>query len=152
MADDPHDLTRLPSGGSVSRLAALIADRLRDPKAIAKARGFLHLRLRTRCRTNADIPQLLPTDLQEAMEIARRMFPSSRAGLCLPESRFTAIAVPGHRRVRRKRCVPYVAALGATVSAERRAEHPFESNWLRWPNPHDSGCDAEKLRTCRMVD
>ncbi len=62
----------------------LIADRLRDPKAIAKARVFPYQLMvaYTMANANADIPMEVCDALQDAMEIAIANVPAIE-GQCL---------------------------------------------------------------------
>ena len=107
-------------------MTELIADRLRDPKAIAKARVFPYQLLiaYTMASANADIPREVCDALQDAMEIAIANVPAieGRVFVCPDVSGSMSSAVTGYRKgaTTTVRCID-VAAL---VAAAMLRKHP----------------------------
>jgi 60 kDa SS-A/Ro ribonucleoprotein len=133
----------------------LIADRLRDPKAIAKARVFPYQLMvaYTMANTNADIPKEVCNALQDAMEIAIANVPefTGKAYVFPDISGSMHSAVTGYRRGATTvvRCIDVAALVAATVLRKNpQAEViPFESDVVKIGlNPRDSVMtNAEKL-------
>lgn len=128
-------------------LPELIADRLRDPKAIAKARVFPYQLMvaYTMAEANADIPQIVCNALQDAMEIATANVPEFPGKVYVfPDvSGSMQSAVTGYRSgaTTAVRCIDVAALTAATVLRKNpRAEViPFESKVVAVRlNPQDS--------------
>jgi 60 kDa SS-A/Ro ribonucleoprotein len=136
-------------------MAELIADRLRDPKAIAKARVFPYQLMvaYTMANANADIPKEVCEALQDAMEIATANVPEFQGKVYVfPDiSGSMHLAVTGYRRGASTavRCIDVAALVAATVLRKNpRAEViPFESDVVEVRlNSRDSVMtNAEKL-------
>jgi 60 kDa SS-A/Ro ribonucleoprotein len=115
-------------------MTELIADRLRDPKAIAKARVFPYQLMvaYTMASANADIPKEVCEALQDAMEIALANVPSieGRVYVCPDVSGSMSSAVTGYRRgaTTAVRCIDVAALVAAAVLRKNpRAEVlPFD--------------------------
>jgi len=133
----------------------LIADRLRDPKAIAKARVFPYQLMvaYTMAHANADIPREVCDALQDAMEIATANVPEFEGKVYVfPDiSGSMHSAVTGYQRgaTTAVRCIDVAALVAATVlRMNPQAEViPFESDVVKIRlNPRDSVMtNAEKL-------
>src|SRR5712691_7675389 len=133
----------------------LIAERLRDPEKIAKARVFpFQLMVAyTMAVANADIPQIVCNALQDAVEIATANVPEFPGKVYVfPDiSESMHSAVTGYRRgaTTAVRCIDVAALVAATVLRKNpRAEViPFESKVVEVRlNPRDSVVtNAEKL-------
>src|SRR5262249_8196878 len=117
-------------------MADLVADRLRDPKAIAKAPVFPYQLMvaYTMASANADIPKEVCEALQHAMEIAAANVPEFEGKVYVfPDiSGSMHSAVTGYRRgaTTAVRCIDVAGLVAATVLRKNpRAEViPFESN------------------------
>jgi 60 kDa SS-A/Ro ribonucleoprotein len=133
----------------------LIVDRLRDPKAIAKARVFPYQLMvaYTMANANADIPREVCDALQDAMEIAIANVPEFEGKVYVfPDiSGSMHSAVTGYQRgaTTAVRCIDVAALVAATVLRKNpQAEViPFESDVVKIRlNPRDSVMtNAEKL-------
>jgi len=128
-------------------LTELIADRLRDPAQVRKARVFPYQLMvaYTMAVSNADIPQAVVNALQDAMEIATENVPevSGKVYVFPDVSGSMHSAVTGYRKgaTSAVRCVDIAALVSATVLRKNpRAEVvPFESNVVNVRlNPRDS--------------
>ena len=116
-------------------LAELIAERLRDPEKIAKARVFPYQLMvaYTMAVANAQIPRPVCDALQDAMEIATANVPEfpGQVYVCLDISGSMHSPVTGFRQgaTTAVRCVDVAALVAATVLRQNpRAEViPFES-------------------------
>src|SRR6185503_5690903 len=136
-------------------LPELIADRLRDAKAVARARVFPYQLMvaYTMAVANADIPPLVCNALQDAMEIATANVPEFPGKVYVfPDvSGSMQSAVTGYRQgaTTAVRCIDVAALIAATVLRKNpRAEViPFESKVVEVRlNPRDSVVtNAEKL-------
>ncbi len=136
-------------------LSELIADRLRDAKAIVRARVFPYQLMvaYTMAAANAEIPQIVCNALQEAMEIATANVPEFPGKVYVfPDiSGSMQSAVTGYRHgaTTAVRCLDVAALIAATVLRKNpRAEvTPFESKVVEVRlNPRDSVVtNAEKL-------
>jgi len=136
-------------------LPELIADRLRDPKAIAKARVFPYQLMvaYTMANANPDIPQIVCNAVQDAMEIATANVPEfSGKVFVFPDiSGSMHSPVTGYRpgATTAVRCVDIAALVAATVVRQNPSAEviPFESNVVKVRlNPRDSVMtNAEKL-------
>ncbi|HEX5702667.1 MAG TPA: hypothetical protein VFX97_05575 [Pyrinomonadaceae bacterium] len=136
-------------------LTELIANRLRNPEAIAKARVFPYQLMvaYTMAKANADIPQEVCEALQDAMEIATANVPEFKGKVYVfPDiSGSMHSAVTGYRRgaTTAVRCIDVAALVAATVVRKNRQAEvvPFESDVVQVRlNPRDSVMtNAEKL-------
>jgi 60 kDa SS-A/Ro ribonucleoprotein len=136
-------------------MAELIANRLRDPKAIAKARVFPYQLMvaYTMASANADVPAEVSNALQDAMEIAIANVPEFAGKVYVfPDiSGSMHSPVTGYRQgaTTTIRCIDVAALVAATVLRKNpQAEViPFESNVVQVRlNPRDSVMtNAEKL-------
>ena len=102
-------------------MTELIADRLRDPKAIAKARVFPYQLMvaYTMASANADIPKQVCDALQDAMEIALMNVPAikGRVFVCPDVSGSMSVAVTGYRKgsTTSVRCIDVAALVAAAL-------------------------------------
>jgi 60 kDa SS-A/Ro ribonucleoprotein len=128
-------------------MTELIANRLRDGAAIARARVFPYQLMvaYTMAVANADIPQEVCDALQDAMEIATANVPEFKGKVYVfPDiSGSMHSAVSGYRRgaTTAVRCIDVAALVAATVLRRNpRAEViPFESDVVKVRlNPRDS--------------
>jgi 60 kDa SS-A/Ro ribonucleoprotein len=128
-------------------LPELIANRLRDPKAIARARVFPYQLMvaYTMAAANAAIPQIVCNALQDAMEIATANVPQFPGKVYVfPDiSGSMHSAVTGYRSgaTTAVRCIDVAALVAATVLRQNpQAEViPFESKVVEVRlNPRDS--------------
>jgi 60 kDa SS-A/Ro ribonucleoprotein len=136
-------------------MTELIANRLRDPKAIAKARVFPYQLMvaYTMASANADIPKEVCDALQDALEIAIANVPEFEGKVYVfPDiSGSMHSAVTGYRSgaTTAVRCIDVAALVAATVLRKNpQAEViPFESDVVKIRlNPRDSVMtNAEKL-------
>ena len=118
----------------VEGMSKLIADRLRDAKAIAKARVFPYqlLLAYTMANTNAEIPREVCDALQDAMEIAIANVPAieGRVFVCPDVSASMLSPVTGHRAgATTAVCCIDVAALVAAAVLRKNPQTevlPFE--------------------------
>jgi 60 kDa SS-A/Ro ribonucleoprotein len=120
-------------------MAELIAKRLRDPDAIAKARVFPYQLLvaYSMAEANADIPKVVREALQDAMEIAMANVPSidGQVYVCPDVSGSMSSPVTGHRKgaTTAVRCIDVAALVAAAVLRKNpRAEVlPFECDVVK---------------------
>jgi len=120
-------------------MTELIADRLRDPKAIAKARVFPYQLMvaYTMASANADIPKEVCDALQDAMEIAIANVPAieGRVFVCPDVSGSMSSPVTGYRKgaTTAVRCIDVAALVAAAVLRKNpRAEVlPFECDVVK---------------------
>jgi len=102
-------------------LTELITDRLRDPKAIAKARVFPYQLMVAymMAQENADVPQRVCDALQDAMEIAIANVPAieGRVYVCPDVSGSMSSPVTGFRQgaTTKVRCIDVAALVAAAV-------------------------------------
>ena len=133
----------------------LIADRLRDPEKVAKARVFPYQLMvaYTMAKANTDIPQIVCNALQDAMEMATANVPefSGKVYVFPDISGSMQSPVTGYRRgaTTAVRCVDAAALIAATVLRKNPGAEviPFESKVVEVRlNPRDSVVtNAEKL-------
>jgi len=117
----------------------LIADRLRDPKAIAKARVFPYQLMvaYTMANANADIPKEVCDALQDAVEIAIANVPAIEGSVyvCPDVSGSMRSAVTGYRKgaTTAVRCVDVAALVAAAVLRKnpRTEVLPFECDVVK---------------------
>lgn len=136
-------------------MAELVADRLRDPKAIAKARVFPYQLMvaYSMANANAGIPQVVTNALQDAMEIATANVPEFPGKVYVfPDvSGSMHSPVTGVRRgaTTAVRCIDVAALVAATVLRKNPSAEviPFESKVVEVRlSPRDSVMtNAEKL-------
>src|SRR5436190_3399176 len=120
-------------------MAELIADRLRDPKAIAKARVFPYQLMvaYTMAHANADIPKEVCDALQDAMEIAIANVPSidGKVYVCPDVSGSMSSPVTGYRKgaTTSVRCIDVAALVAAAVLRHnpRTEVLPFECDVVK---------------------
>ena len=120
-------------------MTQLIADRLRDVKAIAKARVFPYQLMvaYTMANANADIPKEVCDALQDAMEIALANVPAidGQVYVCPDVSGSMSSAVTGYRKgaTTAVRCIDVAALVAAAVLRKNpRAEVlPFECDVVK---------------------
>ena len=136
-------------------MAELIAERLRDPLKIAKARVFPYQLMMAykMAYVNINIPLVVTSALQDAMEIATKNVPEFAGKVYVfPDVSGSMHApVTGYRRgaTSTVRCVDVAALVAATVLRKNSDAEviPFESNVVKVRlNPRDSVMtNAEKL-------
>jgi 60 kDa SS-A/Ro ribonucleoprotein len=122
-----------------SGMTELIADRLRDPRAIAKARVFPYQLMvaYTMANANADIPKEVCDALQDAMEIAIANVPSieGKVYVCPDVSGSMSSPVTGYRKgaTTAVRCIDVAALVAAAVLRKNpRVEVlPFECDVVK---------------------
>jgi len=128
-------------------LTELIADRLRDPNAIAKARVFPYQLMvaYTMAKANADIPNEVCEALQDAMEIAIANVPTieGRVFVCPDVSGSMSSPATGYRKgaTTTVRCIDVAALVAAAVLRKnsRTEVLPFECDVVKVNlNSHDS--------------
>jgi len=120
-------------------LTELIADRLRDPEKIARARVFPYQLMVafTMAKENPEIPQEVTDALQDAMEVAIRNVPAiaGRVYVCPDVSGSMSMAITGYRQgaTSAVRCIDVAALVTAAVLRQNpRAEVlPFEHNVVK---------------------
>jgi 60 kDa SS-A/Ro ribonucleoprotein len=136
-------------------MTQLIADRLRDPKAIAKARVFPYQLMvaYTMANANAEIPKQVCDALQDAMEIAIGNVPEFAGKVYVfpdvSSSMHSAVTGYRHGATTAVRCIDVAALVAATVLRKNPDAEviPFESDVVKVRlNPRDSVVtNAEKL-------
>jgi len=128
-------------------MAELIADRLRDPEKVRKARVFPYQLMvaYTMAAANAEIPQVVANALQDAMETATANVPefSGKVYVFPDVSGSMQSAVTGYRKgaTSAVRCVDIAALVAATVVRKNPTAEviPFESQVVEVRlNPRDS--------------
>src|SRR6266498_5911204 len=120
-------------------MTELIANRLRDPKAIAKARVFPYQLMvaYTMANANADIPKEVCDALQDAMEIAIANVPAieGRVFVCPDVSGSMSSPVTGSRKsaTTAVRCIDVAALVAAAVLRKNPGTEvlPFEQSVVK---------------------
>jgi len=120
-------------------MTELIADRLRDAKAIAKARVFPYQLMvaYTMAKANANIPNEVCDALQDAMEIAIANVPTieGRVFVCPDVSGSMSSPATGYRKgaTTAVRCIDVAALVAAAVQRKnsRTEVLPFECNVVK---------------------
>jgi 60 kDa SS-A/Ro ribonucleoprotein len=120
-------------------MAELIANRLRDPEQVARARVFPYQLMvaYTMANANADIPKEVSDALQDAMEIAIANVPGVRGRIyvCPDVSGSMAMPATGYRKgaTTAVRCIDIAALVAAAVLRKnpRSEVLPFEHNVVR---------------------
>ena len=116
-------------------MAELIADRMRDPKAIAKARVFPYQLMvaYTMASANAGIPREVCDALQDAMEIAIANVPAinGRVFVCPDVSASMSVAVTGYRKgaTTAVRCIDVAALVAAAVLRKNPRTEVLPFDW-----------------------
>ncbi|MGE0239914.1 MAG: RNA-binding protein [Parvibaculaceae bacterium] len=137
----------------VEGMAERVADKIRDPKAIAKAKAFPYQLMVAYAAAGREIPSVVREALQDAMEIAISNVPEldRRIVICPDVSGSMASPVTGHRRgaTTVMRCID-VAALVAAAFVRRNPRArvlPFEQAVVDIDlNPRDTVLtNAQKL-------
>jgi 60 kDa SS-A/Ro ribonucleoprotein len=136
-------------------LTELIADRLRDPAAVRRARVFPYQLLVAyrMAEANTDVPRAISEALQDAMEVAVENVPALRSTVfvCPDVSGSMNSPVTGFRKgaTSRVRCIDVAALVTAAILRRnlRSEVLPFEHNLVQLRlNPRDSVMtNAEKL-------
>ena len=127
-----------------SEMVGLIANRLRDPELIARARVFPY-QLMVAYMTAADVPGMIREALQDAMEIAIQNVPriEGKVYVCPDISGSMHSPVTGFRKgsTTAVRCIDIAALVAAAVLRKNSQAEviPFESDVVRVDlNPRDS--------------
>jgi 60 kDa SS-A/Ro ribonucleoprotein len=137
----------------VTGMTELVADRLRDPEAVRRARVFPYQLMAAFMSVDKRVPEAVRAALQDAMEIATAnvpefpgkvyVFPDISGSMHSPVTGFR----PGSTTA--VRCIDVAALVAATVLRKNRTAEliPFESNVVEVRlNPRDSVMtNAEKL-------
>ena len=116
------------------RMAELIAERLRDPKAIRAARAFPYQLLAAHASAVKEVPRTVKHAIEDAMEIATSNVPAidGKVYVCPDVSGSMQSPVTGYRRgsTTAVRCVDVAALMAASVlRRNRKAEVlPFEND------------------------
>ena len=114
-------------------LAALIADRIRDPELISNAKVFPYQLMVAYATADASVPAVVREALQDAMEIAIANVPKIEGGVWVfPDvSGSMHSPVTGHRKgaTTAVRCIDVAALVAAAFvrQSDRAAVLPFES-------------------------
>jgi 60 kDa SS-A/Ro ribonucleoprotein len=123
----------------------LIADRLRNPGAIARARVFPYQLMAAYAMTDQRVPPPVREALQDAMEIAIRNVPviGGKVFVCPDVSGSMSAPVTGHRKgsTSRVRCIDVAALVAAAVLRRNPTAEvlPFEDRVVKVGlNPRDS--------------
>jgi 60 kDa SS-A/Ro ribonucleoprotein len=134
-------------------MAEQIAEKIRDPKAIARARVFPYQLMAAYVAADRDVPHIVREALQDAMEVAIGNVPEldQRIVICPDVSGSMASPVTGHRKGASSvvRCID-VAALVAAAFVRRNGRArvlPFEQDVVDIDlNPRDTVLtNAQKL-------
>src|SRR5262249_34377899 len=126
-------------------MGVLIADRLRNPELIAKARVFPYQLMSAYLMAGEDVPAVVRAALQDAMEIALANVPAvaGKGYVCPDVSGSMSSPVTGHRQgaTTKVRCIDVAALVAAAVLRKNPDAEvlPFESNVVGVDlNPRDS--------------
>lgn len=136
-----------------SEMSRLIAHRLRDEEAIAKARAFPYQLMVAYAHADATVPPIVREALQDAMEIALRNVPSidGTVYVCPDVSGSMRSPITGARKgaTTAVRCVDVAALVAAAILRKNPLAKviPFETHWVHLPlNPRDTVMsNAQKL-------
>lgn len=113
-------------------LAELVAERLRNVRAIEKARAFPYQLLVAYHMLDEGVPEIIRTALQDAMETATQNVPTflGKVYICPDVSGSMSGAVTGHRQgaASKVRCIDVAALVAASIMRknERAEVLPFE--------------------------
>jgi 60 kDa SS-A/Ro ribonucleoprotein len=126
-------------------MAELIAARLRDTKAIVKARAFPYQLMAAYATADARVPAAVRDALQDAMEIAISNVPAiaGKVYVCPDVSGSMQAAVTGHRKgaTSAVRCIDVAALVAAAIVRKNPSAEvlPFEDRVVKIElNPRDS--------------
>ena len=117
----------------VGGMAQRIAERLRDPTAIRRARVFPYQLLSAYFMTSEGVPEVVRDALQDALEVALENVPelSGQLYVLLDVSGSMGSPVTGHRKgaTSKVRCVDVAALVAAAISAKNPATEilPFDT-------------------------
>ncbi len=110
---------------SKRELVATVANRLRDRKAIARARVFPYQLMAAFKNTSAQLPHEIREALQDAMEIATANVPAieGKVYVCVDISGSMHTAITGHRKgaTSKLRCVDVAALFAASILRRNRS-------------------------------
>lgn len=129
----------------VEGMAELVAEKLRDPQAVAKARVLPYQLLAAFKAAGDEVPAVVRESLQDAMEAALANVPSfaGRVVVCPDVSGSMGSAVTGHRgsATSSVRCIDVAALVAAALLRKNPATRvlPFEQDVVKLSlNPRDS--------------
>ncbi len=117
----------------VGGMAQRIAERLRDPAAVRRARVFPYQLLSAYYMTGEQVPDVVRDALQDALEVALENVPElpGQVYVLLDVSGSMASPVTGHRKgaTSKVRCVDVAALVAAAISAKNPATEilPFDT-------------------------
>ncbi len=117
----------------VGGMAQRIADRLRDPAAIRRARVFPYQLLSAYATTSEEVPEIVRDALQDALEVALDNVPTLTGPvyILLDVSGSMASPITGHRKgaTSKIHCVDVAALIAAAISAKNpeTAILPFDT-------------------------
>jgi 60 kDa SS-A/Ro ribonucleoprotein len=117
----------------VGGMAQRIAERLRDPAAIRRARVFPYQLLSAYAMTDAAVPEIVRDALQDALDVALENVPElpGQVYVLLDVSGSMASPVTGHRKGATSKvcCVDVAALVAAAISAKNPATEilPFDT-------------------------
>ncbi|MCC6135159.1 MAG: RNA-binding protein [Candidatus Contendobacter sp.] len=117
----------------VGGMAQRIAERLRDPVAIRRARVFPYQLLSAYTMTGEGVPEIVRDALQDALEVALENVPElpGQVYVLLDVSGSMASPITGHRKgaTSKVRCVDVAALVAAALSAKNPATKilPFDT-------------------------
>ena len=117
----------------VGGMAQRVAERLRDPAAVRRARVFPYQLLSAYFMTSEQVPEAVRDALQDALEIALENVPAldGQVYVLLDVSGSMASPVTGHRKgaTSKIRCVDVAALVAAAISAKNPATEilPFDT-------------------------
>ena len=117
----------------VGGMAQRIAERLRDPAAIRRARVFPYQLLSAYTMTGEGVPEIVRDALQDALEVALENVPElpGQVYVLLDVSGSMSSPVTGHRKgaTSKVRCVDVAALVAAALSAKNPATEilPFDT-------------------------
>ncbi len=142
-----HEVFKPPALAGAPRMEDIIADRLRDEKAIANARVFPYQLMMAFTQASVEVPAVVREALQDAMEIATRNVPvmdQGRGVWVLPDvSGSMRSPITGHRKgaTSAVSCIDVAALIAATVlrTNPRAGVMPFSDDIMEVAlNPRDS--------------
>jgi 60 kDa SS-A/Ro ribonucleoprotein len=129
----------------VTGMAELIANRLRDPQAISRARVFPYQLMAAYTMTDERVPAVVRDALQDAMEVAITNVPEieGKAYVCPDVSGSMSMAATGYRKgsTSAVRCIDVAALVAAAIVRKNRSAEvlPFEHSVVDVRlNPRDS--------------
>ncbi|MGM9482334.1 vWA domain-containing protein [Roseateles sp. NT4] len=129
----------------VKGMETVVADKLRDPEAVRRARVLPFQLLSAYKATGADVPAVVREALQDALEAALANVPAfaGRVVVCPDVSGSMSSAVTGNRgsATSSVRCIDVAALVAAAICAKNRQARvlPFEQDVVKLQlNPRDS--------------